>query len=42
MLDLVEERFDQIARAVAIRAEADRVFAVSFRLDGGPFKVMSS
>ena len=26
MLDLVEEPFDQIARAIQIRAEADRIF----------------
>ena len=31
MLDLVEEPFDWVSRAVKIRAEADRVFAVPFR-----------
>ena len=31
LLDLVEEPFDQVACAIQIRAEADRVFAISFR-----------
>jgi hypothetical protein len=33
LLDLVEEPFDQIAGAIQVRAEADRVFAISFQLD---------
>jgi hypothetical protein len=30
LFDLVEEPFDQVSRAVQIRAETDRVFAISF------------
>ena len=36
LLDLVEEPFDQVARAVQVRAEADRVFAIALRRDVGP------
>src|SRR6266849_5656639 len=32
-LDLVEEPFDQVPRAVQMRADADRVFAIWFRLN---------
>src|SRR5258708_1689687 len=31
LLDLVEESFDQVACAIKMRAEADRVFAIAFR-----------
>jgi hypothetical protein len=31
MADLVEEPFDQVARAIQVRAEADRVDAIAFR-----------
>jgi hypothetical protein len=30
LLDLVEEPFDQVPRTIQMRAEADRVFAISF------------
>jgi hypothetical protein len=36
LLDLVEEPLDQVARAVKVRTEADRVFAISFRRNVGP------
>jgi hypothetical protein len=36
LLDLVEEPFDQVARAVQIRAKTDRVFAIALRWDIGP------
>jgi hypothetical protein len=36
LLDLVEEPFDQVARAIQKRAEADRVFAIAFRRNIGP------
>ena len=36
LLDLVEEPFDQVARAIKKRAEADRVFAIAFRRNVGP------
>jgi hypothetical protein len=31
LLDFVEEPFDQVARAIQKRAEADWVFAIAFR-----------
>lgn len=38
-LDLVEEAFDEVARLVEVRAEADRVFAVGLWPDGAyPFE----
>src|SRR5215469_15222550 len=36
LLDLVEEPLDQVARAVQVRAEADRVLAIALRWDVGP------
>jgi hypothetical protein len=36
LLDFVEEPFDQVARAIQKRAEADWVFAIAFRRNIGP------
>jgi hypothetical protein len=36
LLDLVEEPFDQVARTIQMPAEADRVFAMSFRRKRSP------
>ena len=36
LLDLVEEPFDQVPCAIQIRAEAERVFAISFRRNVRP------
>src|SRR6476620_12664212 len=41
LLDLVEEPFDQVARAIQIRAEADRVFAISFRRNVCPCSLLT-
>jgi uncharacterized LabA/DUF88 family protein len=41
LLDLVEEPFDEIARTIQIRAEADRVFAVSLRRNVCPCPFLS-
>ena len=41
LLDLVEEPFDQVPRAIQIRAEADRVFAISFRRDVRPCSLLA-
>jgi hypothetical protein len=36
LLDLVEEPFDQVARAIQVRAETGKVFAIALRWDVGP------
>ena len=36
LLDLVEEPLDQVPRSVKVRAEADRLLAISFRRDVCP------
>jgi hypothetical protein len=36
LLDLIEESLDQVPRAIQIRAEADRVFAIALRWNIGP------
>src|ERR1700757_1082552 len=41
LLDLVEEPFDQVARAIQIRAEADRVFAIAFRRNVRPCALLT-
>jgi hypothetical protein len=41
LLDLVEEPFDQVARSVQMRAEADRVFAISFRRNVRPCALLA-
>src|SRR5581483_8709431 len=41
LLDLVEEPFDQIACAIQIRTEADRVFAISFRRNVRPCSLLA-
>ena len=35
-MDSLAEPFDEIARAIQVRAELDRVFAIAFRRDVGP------
>jgi hypothetical protein len=42
LLDLVEEPLDQVARAIQIRIEADRVFAISFRRNVRPCLLASN
>src|ERR1700676_4677317 len=39
--DLVEEPFDQVSRAIQIRTEADRVFAVALRRNVRPCPLLS-
>src|SRR5258708_17312062 len=41
LLDLVEEPLDEIARTIQIRAEADRVFAISLRRNVCPCPFLS-
>ena len=41
LLDLIEEPFDQVACAIKIRAEADRVVAISFRRDVRPCSLLA-
>ena len=41
LLDLVEEPFDEIARTIQIRAEADRVFAISLRRNVRPCSLLA-
>jgi len=41
LLDLVEEPFDQVPRTIQIRAEADRVFAISFRRNVRPCPLLA-
>ena len=41
LLNLVEEPFDQVARAIQIRAEADRVFTISFRRNVRPCSLLA-
>src|ERR1700732_2023437 len=41
LLDLVEEPFDQVPRAIQVRAKANRVFAISFRRNVRPCSLLS-
>src|SRR3954453_13645959 len=41
LFDLVEEAFDQVARPIQIRAEANRVFAISFRRNVCPCSLLA-
>jgi hypothetical protein len=41
LLDLVEEPFDQVARTIQMRAEVDRVFAMSFRRNVRPCSLLA-
>jgi hypothetical protein len=41
LLDLVGEPFDQIPRAIQIRAKADRVFAISVRRNARPCSLLA-
>jgi hypothetical protein len=41
LLDLVEEPFDQVPRAIQIRAKSGRVFAISFRRNVRPCSLLA-
>ena len=41
LLDLVEEPFDQVPRAIQIRAEADRVFSILFGRNVRPSSLLA-